>query len=375
MTEVNEDTPATQMNTLELTAGQCTISGIIQEMKNYFGEDQEFWFRGQVQSRFGLVPGIFRQGEHFGGVSLDEAGMLREFQQRYPEKKSDHTSTEEWLSLMQHYGLPTRILDWSTNILVGIYFAVMSQQQDSVKKEEDEQNSGALYILDPRAFSSETYRFLFDEITPRTCSEYLNRMLYAMHQDIETFLRYFMRKDSRCSYHVKDEHGKPYTVNGIYNDHTSAKGFLERIRDLELSTLRSVHVNFYADTEDIQAMLVLESRLKIFNNTQNLYQLDLTSNLMHITQPSPLKMPHLNNRIRAQHGVFTYHGGKYFDGKPVLAFRTPEEIWGDKLLKLVIPAEAKAQLQKELEYAGITHDKLFPEMEHVAQAIRAKYTR
>ena len=56
-----------------------------------------------------------------------EVSLLREFQRKahhhlqyVPEK----TNTLEWLTLMQHYGGPTRLLDWTYSFYAAIFFAV-----------------------------------------------------------------------------------------------------------------------------------------------------------------------------------------------------------------------------------------------------------
>jgi hypothetical protein len=75
------------------------------------------WFRGQANAKWDLVPAIFRRPD------FDESSMFHHFQIRAPEYRSSHRSVFDWLCLMQHYNLPTRLLDWSESVLVALFFA------------------------------------------------------------------------------------------------------------------------------------------------------------------------------------------------------------------------------------------------------------
>jgi FRG domain len=92
------------------------------------------WFRGHGDADWPLEPGWYRMPPPGGGIGAEfysEATLLEEFKLRAPTYLERLPTTDwDWLFVMQHYGLPTRLLDWTEGALIALYFAVRDNPGD-----------------------------------------------------------------------------------------------------------------------------------------------------------------------------------------------------------------------------------------------------
>jgi hypothetical protein len=106
------------------------LQGFIKEAQTKLSDSDLWAFRGQKEAKWSLKTSFERECIRLH-VPINkrkpvELNMIREFQRRlhqYTSNVPNSKTNDEWLAIMQHYGAPTRLIDFSYSPYVASYFA------------------------------------------------------------------------------------------------------------------------------------------------------------------------------------------------------------------------------------------------------------
>jgi hypothetical protein len=90
---------------------------------------KDFFFRGVSRAERELVPRVGRHPEKCTPelVADAEIELIKKFKRRSRPFLPEAVTEWELLAIMQHHGVPTRLLDWTRNPLVALFFAVQKE--------------------------------------------------------------------------------------------------------------------------------------------------------------------------------------------------------------------------------------------------------
>jgi len=122
------------------------------------GAEKSLWFRGSDQAKYKLLPGFYRRflGKPDGkSDSSLEKKIVTRFRQRSLPFLERGLEGGEWdiLFLMQHYGIPTRLLDWTENPFIALYFAVMGAKSVGGRGSRRYRSNACVWALDPHKWN------------------------------------------------------------------------------------------------------------------------------------------------------------------------------------------------------------------------------
>ncbi len=190
----------------------------VQKLANEFGAEEYehghsmYLFRGQGNADWSLHPSLTRATSRIDGASAMvgeydaqqiEQQLLSSFREQAHKWLSTilvgHSRRQvlNWWTVMQHYGAPTRLLDWTESFYVGLYFAIVSQLG----------SAGALWGV--------SRRIPFGE-TPKTEEEIAKRFFRSDEYRVMFFTA------NELSDRMTAQQGRFSVADRIYTDHAAA---------------------------------------------------------------------------------------------------------------------------------------------------------
>ena len=123
---------AKRRNAVEIVTTKIeTVTDFIDEVTKYAKTESRFkCYRGQQDSSWENIPGLFRPD--LGKFEENEKRATRDLVAVHPNEFSTDQTMFDRLVRMQHFGLPTRLMDVSLNPLVALYFATVQSAKNDL---------------------------------------------------------------------------------------------------------------------------------------------------------------------------------------------------------------------------------------------------
>lgn len=106
----------------------------IEELEEFAASHKGWLFRGHRCPNWTLVTSLERASKRCGVSPVDYErqiwGEFRRHAHSYLQRAPDDSCTMEWLALMQHYGAPTRLLDFTYSFWIALFFAYEEAEDD-----------------------------------------------------------------------------------------------------------------------------------------------------------------------------------------------------------------------------------------------------
>jgi hypothetical protein len=126
---------------------------VVEELR--LGSGGPLWYRGCPARSQELLPSLYRRREFPKAAPVDlsqlEQQLVTRFRDRsLPYHNRDLNDDLETLFFMQHYSIPTRLLDWTENPFVGLFFALrLAGYERNSRGGVSYLNDAAVWVLDP----------------------------------------------------------------------------------------------------------------------------------------------------------------------------------------------------------------------------------
>jgi hypothetical protein len=331
-------------------------------------------YRGHSKHSFELRAGIYRNENY---PTESESEIYKDVRHNFPHHFQNHNTNMDDLIKMQHYGIPTRLIDLTFNPLVALFFACGGYDNNV-----EEDGEVLMFIIDKKSMS------FSDDVSPLLMIGVNEQENYKLCRAVFYPFNKFLREIDR----LKKE--KPNLKQGLEKLSETINVEYKKYSDDPLA------IDYVIRTiEDIIKSFIQDDKQK-FNNLNDFFKSRVSEGIIDFAKKFDLKIdtsqfgnmsslfqgflrgllikPKMNNeRIKMQQGAFLIHSPVYIDIEYDLK-NTEKSNWPEyndvKIHDIRIAKDSKKQILSELARNGITYNFLFPELGNYSHEIERKYS-
>ena len=321
--------------------------------------DKTVVFRGISDSEHSLIPGLSRMKNLYADMEME---IINEFLTRRPDAFRN-LSDFDILAKMQHYGLPTRLLDFSLNPLVSLYFACESKttkcgrvlcHNTYVQNDQFEYSKAICTTAVNKAFD-ENYN-----IEDYCCNDKVTLQKYLM----QTY--YYGETTVVRPKYWNQRIANQAGVFMIFPNHLHDKYKNVLIHLDEIYIHEAIQQYGYgAINKEIVEEIFWKEPIQYYKNHSDYYLSDSVFKKMYESYKNESCDEHFWDKNK-----------KFFENRFTISYELKnlsEKIINNEFCSVIIEPNRKKKILKELSYVGIGADYIYPELEYTAQEIKRKY--
>jgi len=364
--------------------------------------ERKIYFRGNADKSWRDVPSVYRNPD----LIKNEHNIYHEMISKIPQEFKDCQTAFDHLVKMQHYGLPTRLLDITSDPLVALYFACNSE-----KNKDGKVTTFNITRNMVKTYDSDTVSILSNLVKIKD----LNLIILKLFQQINNIE--ITDADIKKEFQIL-----PESKTLFYRDLTSCKRILENLLEQGLKNEKDCSILFKSKELPQNRIDLYEECIKQLNMVKNIlssrsYLINVTIKFMvqhrlfpisyyeiyinefkrlghfikaekpyfdssqidtdHISSVLFVEPKKDNPRIIKQNGAFLIFGldlssdskNKYATVSDKYYFKNTNH----QKLEIIIPKKAKPGILKQLKMLSISESSLFPEADKIAAEIKYQY--
>jgi hypothetical protein len=337
-------------------------------------EHRTVYYRGQCNKDWKIESSICRKNkaieEAFFKNTVQVEGTLdfikmdftrrihQEFMDNYPSfpevnlLQNYKLNDIDMMMISQHYGLPTRLIDWSLSPLVALFFATSDEPEVDA----------SVFALSDTTKSSEYISLSSSQKFLNTFSKEKNNL-----EHVRKWRKYYEGAEVNFE-EIDDTLNKAHDNCIFYPPLSLCKDF-HSFKIHKICLLAHLKMQ---GSEERNLSKILKHSIpddSMLNPLREISTIEIFSAGHYFIKPLPL-----NQRIKNQQGVFHFSANPYeADSINTIAqlldndTQPPKETQGINLIKIIIPAHHKRKIHQELVRYGISRDFIYPEIDNYAK--------